>query len=144
MPLVREDQAVIHAAVAGVNPPAVPSGWSSLDGGDVQANNVKVWPGGMLHQQDLGGPATRSDITIKRPYSDSLHQYLVQWENVVGRAAMWVSYTLKDANGNPLSGTVTYTGKLKQVIRPNYDANNNNPAFVTLVMSADLANHISN
>jgi hypothetical protein len=143
VPNLREDQAVIHVSVDGVNPPFVPSGWSSFSGGDVEAQNVKLWPGGMLPQQDLGGPPTRSDATVQRPYSDALHPYLVQFENVAGRAGMQIIYQPKDANGNPIGGVYTIKGKLKTVTRPNYEASATNPAYLTLVMSCDFEAHLS-
>ena len=138
MPKFREDQAVVHALVNGVNTPAswLLEGWSSFSGGDPDANNVKVFPGNMLNQEDLGGVVTWSDITIERPYSDSVHLYVVQWANVCGRADMWASYTPKDANGNPLGGTFTYKGKLKSVKRPQYSAAaTGTAAYLALVMS---------
>ena len=147
MPKLREDQAVVHAAVTGVNTPAslALEGWSSLDGGDPEANNVKVFPGNMLPQQDLGGVVTWSDITITRPYSDVVHPYYGQWANVTGRASMWVSYTPKDANGNPTGGTITYQGVLKAVRRPGYNAQNTgNAAMLTIVMSVTSMSPASN
>ena len=147
MPKFREDQAVVHAAVSGVNTPAslMLEGWSSLDGGDPEANNVKVFPGNMLNQEDLGGVTTWTDLTIGRPYSDIVHPYYGQWANVNGRAAMWVSYTPKDANGNPAGGTYTYQGKLKAVRRPGYNAQNTgNAAFLVLVMSVTSMSPPSN
>lgn len=137
--LLREDQAVIHASVNGVNPPFSTAGWSALEWGDVEANNVKVFPGGMLQQQDLGGVQTRADATVTRPFSDTLHPYLSQWENVVGTATMRITYTPKDANGNPNGAPVTITGRLKKVTRPKYDANGNAAAMLGLVMSCNVA-----
>jgi hypothetical protein len=38
---------------------------------------------------------------------------------------MTASYTPLDANGNPSGDTIVYTGIVKSVMRPNYDANAN-------------------
>lgn len=138
MALLREDQAVIHANVTGVNPPFSAAGWSALDWGDVEANNVKVFPGGMTLQQDLGAPATRGDATVTRPLTDALHPYITQWENAVGAATMRITYTPKDANGNPNGAPVTITGRLKKVTRPKYDANGTAAAMIGLVMSCNV------
>lgn len=136
MPLFREDEALITATVANISfPPFFV--WSSLEGGDAESNDTKVWPGGMQPQVSLGGPRTRTDATIKTPYSPALHALLVPLENVAGNAAMSVSYTPLDASGNPAanSPTVTLHGILKTVTRPNYEASAQAAAMLSLVMS---------
>lgn len=136
MALKREDQFMLQATVTGVALPSVFS-WSEMDDGSVEAQDSKVWPGGMLNQQNLGGPATRADVTVMRPYSTALAPYIVQLENVVGRAAMQCSYTPLDANGNPDGPTMTITGILKKVTPPARNANNQSAAYLTLVMGAN-------
>lgn len=134
--LLREDQFLIHAGVAGINMPATTS-WTSKDGGDVQAQNVNTRPGGMLPALDLGGPANRSDCTVKRQYSVELHPYIPLLERGVGNARMWVSWTPLDANGATNGDTLTLTGVLKEVLVPTVDANTAAAAFLTLIMSCD-------
>jgi hypothetical protein len=144
MALLRDDQFLIHVGVDGVAFPSAPSGWSSCEGGDVTAPNTGIHPGGMFPEIKLGGVPTRSDVTVKRPYSTALHAYVVQLENVAGRAPMSVSFTPLDANGNPAGGTITMTGKLDGVQRPNYDASSTgNAAYLTLIMGANLEASIS-
>lgn len=140
--LKREDQWLIKVGVTGVNLPKVFS-WTTMTGGDLDAEDVKTRPGGMLNQISLGGPSTRNDCTLERNYSNALHPFIVQLENVAGRAAMWASYTPLDGNGNPDGPTVTLTGKLKTVKSPDKNANNTNAAFLQLVMSCDVPSHIS-
>jgi hypothetical protein len=134
--LIREDQAIIQCQVTGINLPAVYS-WASYEGGDVEAEDVKTRPGGLLPQVNLGGPAQRTDVTVKRQYSAQLHAFIVQLENVAGRAFCVASYTILDANGNPNGGTVTVTGILKTVQRPNWEANASNAAFLGLVIGVN-------
>lgn len=143
MPLLRQDQAAISVTVTGVALPFIKS-WTMLEGGDVEAEDTKTRPGGMLPQVNLGGPSSRSDCTVTRNYSAALHPYIVQLENVAGRAAMKVAYTILDANGVPSGPTVTMTGILKTVTRPNFDANATGAAFLSLVMGANVASSISN
>ena len=142
MPQHREDQFRIHVQVDGVNYPEVTS-WSTMTGGDIDSEDTKVRPGGMLPQISLGGPTTRSDVVVERLYSTGLHPYLVQLENVAGRAAMRVSATPLDANGNPDGGTVTYHGLLKTVKSPDKNANGQAAAFLTLTMSCQAESSIS-
>ena len=134
MALKREDQFLLHAGVNGVSLPSVYS-WSEMDDGGVTAAGVKVWPG-MINQIPLGGPASRADATIKRPYSTALAPYMVQLENVVGRAGMWMSWTPLDANGNPDGPTETIGGILIGCPPPARNAAGTNATYLTLVMSA--------
>lgn len=140
---MREDQFLIAAGVVGVNLPPVYS-WSSLSGGDVEAEDTKARPGGMLPQQSLGGPTTRNDVTVERNYNPALHPYVVQLENVAGRATMWVSYTPLDNNGNPAGGTTVINGTLKGVKAPDRNANSTTTAaYLSLTMSAQVASTTS-
>jgi hypothetical protein len=67
---------------------------------------------------EMGGPVTRSDVTVKRVYSDGLHAAYYALDAVTGKASMQASYTPLDANGNPAGDTFIYTGIVKQVMRP--------------------------
>lgn len=142
MPNLREDQWLIHAQVDGVNFPSTFS-WTTMSGGDIEAQDTKTRPGGMLPEQSLGGPTTRSDCTVERNYNSALHAYIVQLENAAGRATGRVSYTPLDANGNPSGGTVTLHGLLKGVKPPDKNANNTGAAFLALTFSCQVAASIS-
>lgn len=142
MPNLRGDQFLLHAGINGVNIPSTFS-WTSMEGGDLEAQNVKTHPGGMLPEQDLGGPTSRTDATMNRNYNAALHAYFVQLENASGRGSMWMSWTPLDANGNPNGGTVTITGKVKGVKAPGRDANNTGPAYLSVMMSCDVESTIS-
>lgn len=134
--LLREDQFIIHCNVTGVNLPSVYS-WAELQGGEVEGEDVKTRPGGMLPQVNLGGPATRTDVTVSRQYSAQLHPFIIALENVAGKAACQVSYTPLDTNGSPNGGTVTMTGILKNVIKPVANANASNAAMLQLVIGVN-------
>jgi|SRR5947209_112366 len=133
---MREDQFLLQCSVAGVNLPIVYS-WAEWEGGDVEGEDQKTRPGGMLPQVNLGGPATRTDVTMRRQYSAQLHPFIVALENVAGKASGTLSYTPLDANGNPNGGTVTITGILKNVVPPPKNANQANPAFLGLVFGVN-------
>ncbi len=130
---LREDQFAIHVAVAGVALDT--SVWTSLEGGDIEGQNVNTRPGGMAPAVELGGPVSRSDATVKRQYSsDKLHPLILKLEAAAGKAAVAVSYTPLDADGNPAGLTITMTGILKSVMRPNADANASAAGFLSLVI----------
>jgi|SRR5581483_172257 len=135
---LTEQQALIKA---GVNQVALPSvfSWTSLEGGDVEAQTVNTLPGGMQPAVALGGPAKRNAVTVKRPYDTTTDNVIVQLENQVGKSGAWVSFTLLDAEGNPGAHTETITGVLKQVLRPNFDANGSAVAYLSLVIDPNAA-----
>lgn len=135
--LVREDQFIIHVGVAGIKFPNTFS-WTSKEGGDVTADSTFTRPGGLNPGIQLGGPSTRSDVTVKRQYSSGLDNIFIQLENGCGNAAMWVAWTPIDANQNPNGSTHVLSGILKEVQAPQYDANATGAGFLTLVMSPDV------
>lgn len=136
MPLLREDQALIHVDVNGVGLDAKP--WTTLSGGELQAQSVNTRPGGMQASKELGGPVMRSDVTVTRQYSnDVLHGKLMALDKACGKATTHVSWTPLDADGNPSGASVTYSGILKQVTHPNLDANASAAQFLTLVVGLD-------
>lgn len=136
MPQLREDQALIHVDVSGVA--LDNNAWTSMDGGDLEAQDTKTRPGGMGEELNLGGPTTRSDLTVMRQYTnDVLHPLIRDLEVACGSATMSVRYTPLDADGNPAGETHTITGKLKGVPKPKWDANAQGAAFLSLVMGCD-------
>jgi hypothetical protein len=139
---LRQDQATISVPSLAVNLPYVKS-WATLEGGDIESEDVKTRPGGMVGQVNLGGPSTRTDCTVQRPYTKEIHPYIVQLDNVAGRSAMKVTYSILGPTAAVIGPTVTLTGILKNVMRPNFDSNASGVAMLGLVMGCDVAAHIS-
>lgn len=133
---VREDQFFISVNVVGITFPFT-SSWSSKEGGEVQANAVKSHPGGMLGEIALGGPASRSDCTVKRMYTEDLDSFIAPLEGMCGNARMSISWQELDVLGNLQGQPHVLTGYLKEVNIPNYDSNTAAVAFLTIVMSCD-------
>ena len=140
---VREDEAIIHVNFVGFAPNwNEPYSWTSLEGGDVEAEDVFTRPGGLKQGINIGGPSKRSDVTLTTQYSSSVHRSIVDLENAAGTGSMSASYTPLDANGNPNGGTVTLTGVLKTISHPAFNANNSGAAFLTLTMACDTESSI--
>lgn len=141
MPFLRSDAFRLKAAVTGVNPPPIKS-WQTYSGGDLTAEDTKTRPGGQEPQVSLGGPTTRSDVTITRLHGTTIHPYIIQWEQAINQP-MWASYTPLDANQNPNGPTITVHGLLKGVTQNEMDADNSGKKTVSLVMSCQAAASIS-
>jgi hypothetical protein len=150
---LREDQAIIHAGVGTVNAAgqvtasavALPDvySWSSLQGGDLEAEDTFTRPGGMLPGINLGGPTKRTDVTVMRQYTADLHAFLVDLENACGNTRAWAAFTLLDSDGNKQPHTVTLTGVLKTVQKPNFNSEAAAAIFLGLVIGCDTQAIIS-
>lgn len=137
MPLLRQDQATISVSGLGVGLPYVAS-WAMLEGGDLESEDTKIRPGGMLSQVNLGGPTTRTDATVSRPYSTDLHPFMKPLEDRAGNQSMQITWTAMNASKQALGNVVTLTGILKNVTRPTWDANATGAAMLALVMGCDV------
>jgi hypothetical protein len=139
---LREDMAIIHAGVTGINFPSVKHSWTSLEGGTVEANSVFTRPGGMQPGFHIGGPSERGDITVKRQFTPDLGPWVATLEDACGTAAAWCSYTLLQRDGSMVVGSlVTISGVLKSLVRTNFDANNSAAAFFGLVIAVNQQSH---
>ncbi len=142
--LLRQDQATISVGLPGI--PTLPfvKSWSKLEGGDLESEDTKTRPGGMVGQVNLGGPTTRSDATVSRPYTLELHRRIVDLENYAGSGEMKINWTTLDSTGSAAGHpTVTIYGILKNVMHPGWDANATGAAEMSLVMGCNVDSSIS-
>lgn len=133
---ISASRAMIHAGVSTVTLPTIKS-WSSYEGGDLQGATSVLQPGGMVSSVAMPGPATRTNVTVKRPMTDALQKKTKDLEKAVGRYRAWASYTTLDNDGNPNGPTVTRNGFLKEVQTPTWDAKAGEPAYLGLVLELD-------
>jgi hypothetical protein len=116
MPYIREDQADIHVTVNGVT---YGGSWRTFDGGDLSAATEKARPGGAV-EVDVGGPASRSDITCTIELTDTVVGWHKALEHLVGEGAAKVGLTFVTGVARiPTGDTQTYIGTLKQASLPN-------------------------
>src|SRR5580698_10170489 len=104
---LRADQATISVPQLAVGLPYVTS-WATLEGGDLESEDVKTRPGGMSPQVNLGGPTTRTDATVSRPYTKELHPFLTPLEYFAGFSSMHITYTIMGPDPN--TGQLTTLG----------------------------------
>lgn len=133
MAYYRTDQSRIQVSVAGITLDSV--SWDKLDGGDNVAPSTQHLPGGMQPPVELGGVPKRNPLTIERAWSDTLIAAYKALDNGAGKLPVTASYTVLDANGNPVPGaTITYTGVLLETARPGYDSSSNSEAMLKLTV----------
>jgi hypothetical protein len=122
----RQDTWVIRVHLDGV-----PFGvWDKKDGGEVDSDDIKYYPGGMVPPIMLGGKVTTGNVTLQRLY-DRIDDHgkintLIQG---AGRANITVSQRPMDPDGNEIGRSIVYTGKLKRVTPPATDSESTTAAL---------------
>lgn len=135
----REDLIFISVTLDGVPYPANGS-WDSISGGDKDSNTVKIRVNG--REIDIGGPATRADLTVGIQLSDQVFAWIRTFDNRSGRGRAKVSASLLDADLNVIWGPFTRQGTVKGTTGiPDMDKANSSPgpAKFQFVMSCDEA-----
>lgn len=129
----RSDTARVHLSATGVSLDSV--SWDKMEGGDNTAETTNFMPGGMEPSVELGGPPKRSDLTLTRIWSDTLLNVFKKLDAGTGNMAATATYQVLDANKQPVSnGSITYTGIIKSVARPNYDSSTSTEASLVIIM----------
>lgn len=124
MPYYRSDQALVTVAVKGVKLDQEP--WDMFEGAELTTQELKVFPGGMKPQVQLGGQAERSPAVVQRKWSNVLAGITKALEGVCGdniRGVTEIQVTPLNAKGEAQSSQrATFTGVLTGVERPKYKA----------------------
>lgn len=106
-------------------------------GGEVDSEETKYWPGGMLAQASLGGRRNVSNVTVSRLYRLDRDHSQVGWILAgIGKADVVVTKTSLDVDGNAYANPVVYTGKLKQLTLPEADSESSDAALFELEISS--------
>lgn len=135
----RSDNGRVQVSVPGVALDT--TSWDAASGGDVTASSTNYSPGGMQPSIALGGIPTRSNMTVERIWSDFLIGIFRDLDAACGESPITISYTVL-RNGIAVPGsTISYTGVLTGVQRPNYDSSS--AAEAKLQLTADLNRTIS-
>lgn len=121
MAYYRSDQALINVSVSGTNLNAKEA-WDVFEGGEKKSAGLKIFPGGMAEQEELGGTPERETIKVQRKWADPLIAVFKELDAAVGSGEATVSVTTLNSSGKPIEDTVTYTGVLLEVARPKYKA----------------------
>jgi hypothetical protein len=109
-----------------------------VEGGNLEADDSKVRPGGMGDEVSLGGPASRDDVTVAIPMTDVVSTWHRTLETkVIEDAPTKVAYTFLNRLKQPIGISHTVTGTLKGVTIPDMDTGSSDAAMYELVISCD-------
>jgi hypothetical protein len=135
MPFIREDMADIRVNVDGV-----PYGdsWYSIEGGNLEADDSKVRPGGMGNEVSLGGPTSREDVTAAIPLSDVVVGWHATLESkVIQDAPVTITYKFLNRLKQGVGPTHSVTGTLKSAYLPDMDTSSGDAAMYEIILSCD-------
>lgn len=134
----REDQynVTVTMAYGGVTKDL--GTFDTLDGGEVDSDDTKYFPGGMQQQISLGGRAAVGNVTVGRIYDLARDHPIMGWVlGGVGCAEVTVTKTSMTAcSPKAVEHPLVYKGKVKTVTPPSHDANSTDAAIWTMEVSA--------
>jgi hypothetical protein len=107
-------------------------------GGELDSEESKYNPGGMVGEFSLGGRSTVGNVTVER-YYDALRDHpLIGWlAPRRGSGRVKVGCTPKDAAGVVRGEPYTYAGTLKTVSPPDVDSTGNDAAKWSMEITCD-------
>src|SRR5215831_5454 len=97
--------------------------WDKLTGGEVDSDDTKYYPGGMVDPISLGGRKSVGNLTISRLYRlERDHDAAQAMINAAGKSKVTVSKQPLDLDGNSSGRPIVYNGILKRVTFPEVDS----------------------
>lgn len=136
MTYIREDMADIRVALDGV-----PFGdsWKEAEGGNLEADAAKARPGGMGREVAAGGPASRSDLTVRTNMSDVVATWHPAFENAVGWKDVRVTLAWLNKDRTPTGMTSTRRGVLMAANLPDMGGGGDVALYEIVVSCDELA-----
>lgn len=102
-------------------------------GGDLDSDDTKYYPGGMVDPVSLGGRRTVSNLTVSRLYRlERDHASLQKMYDSVGRSDAVVSVQPLDIQGVVFGKPIVYNCKLKTVTTPEPDSEQSGAGMLQL------------
>lgn len=121
----RQDQSSCTVTVDGRELPFV---FNKLDGGMVDSEESKTFPGGMRPQKAHGGPQTVENTTLTFEFVPERDNDTIQWlKTRSGKGDAGVVENRLDRDGNVAGIINNFTGVLKSVNTGTYDAGSSDP-----------------
>jgi hypothetical protein len=111
--------------------------WATKTGGNVAADNTKVYDGGSLKPDIITNPPTAEDVNVTRPYDpDRDDEVLRELRQRVGSWTTTVSVTPTNADLEAVAAPTVYSeAVLTGVTEPEVDASSGDPAVCGLTFA---------
>lgn len=125
----REDQYNVTVSVSYGGDTVDLGTFDTFDGGEIDSEETKYWPGGMGQQISLGGRRTVGNVTVGRLYDLARDHPKIGWVmGGVGKAVVTVTKTSLDIDGIARPNPLVYNGTLKSVTPPSHDSESSDAA----------------
>ena len=112
--------------------------WDKMTGGEVDSDDNKYYPGGMVDPISLGGRKSVGNLTISRIYRLGRdHESAQALINSVGKSKVTVSKQPLDLDGNASGKPIVYNGILKRVTFPEVDSEASGAGMIELEVTVD-------
>lgn len=133
----REDQYNVTVSVTLRNETRDFGTFDTCEGGEVDSEETKYWPGGLGQQISLGGRRSVGNVTVGRLYDLARDHPNMGWlAGGVGKADVTVTKTSIDPDGNAFGRPLVYRGKMKQLTPPDHDSESSDAAVYEIEVSS--------
>lgn len=104
--------------------------WDKKTGGELDSDDVKYNPGGMVPPIMLGGKRTTGNVTLQRIYDRfDDHDKINELFAAAGKGRVKISQRPMDMDGNEFGKSIIYVGILKRVSPPDVDSESTTAAL---------------
>jgi hypothetical protein len=112
--------------------------WDKLTGGEVDSDDTKYYPGGMVDPISLGGRKSVGNLTVSRLYRlERDHDAAQAMINAVGKSKVTISKQPLDLDGNSSGRPIVYNGILKRCTFPEVDSEASGAGMIELEVTVD-------
>jgi hypothetical protein len=133
----REDQYNVTVSVTRGTETRDFGTFDTFDGGEVDSEETKYWPGGLGQQISLGGRKSVGNVTVGRLYDLVRDHPQMGWLfGGVGKADVTITKTSIDVDANAVGKPLVYRGKLKMVTPPSHDSESSDAAKFEMEISS--------
>jgi hypothetical protein len=130
----RQDTWIIRCVLKNATGGTVNLGiWDKKTGGELDSDDIKYYPGGMVPPISLGGKKTTGNVTLQRLYDrHDDHDRIMSMLNAVGKGQMTISQKPMDPDGHEYGKAIQYVGTLKRVTVPETDSESTTAAMLEI------------
>lgn len=130
----RQDTYSVSVTLNGVSEGV----WDKMSGGEVDSEEFKYNPGGMVPPVSLGGRKTVGNVTVSRNFRlDRDLQNLQRYINNAGKGSVVVAKQHLDVDGNAFGSPLIYRGTLKRCSPAEVDSESSNPGMIELEVTVE-------
>lgn len=111
--------------------------FDTFEGGEVDSEETKYWPGGLGQQISLGGRRTVGNVTVGKLYDQTTdHPNMGTIMGLVGKNTVVVTKTSLTIDDVAVAKPLVYEGKLKSITPPSHDSESGDAATWEMEVSS--------